>query len=395
MMKKLFVLSITVLFVFLINKKTNAQAELKKYSLYGYVSNVQSVMFQDIDGYWMNDNMLHNRLNFMWYPTDHISGTVQLRNRFMYGDQIKLDTSAVGYADGIDADNGLFDMSLNVFEEKSFLFNTNIDRLWFSYEKGNFNAKIGRQRINWGQCFVWNPNDIFNTYSFFDFDYPEKPGSDAIRLQYYTGFASSVELAVKADKDKNVTAAFLGRFNKWDYDFQFLGGVLNSEDMVIGAGWAGNIKGAGFRGEMTYLRPTDNFADTTGTFIASVSSEYMFSNSLMIQFEYLYHGLDTDITDFYSFYEGTLSVKKLSFTEHNIFGQVSYPITPLLNGTFSAMYYPEIDGYYLGPSFDYSLSDNLSATFFVQLFSGEFPDATGEVARQDFRLGFLRIKWNF
>ena len=39
-----------------------------------------------------------------------------------------------------------------------------------------FIATAGRQRINWGQTFVWNVNDVFNAYSYFDFDYKERPG---------------------------------------------------------------------------------------------------------------------------------------------------------------------------------------------------------------------------
>ena len=35
---------------------------------------------------------------------------------------------------------------------------------------------------------VWNPNDLFNAFSFVDFDYEERPGSDALRIQKYTGY---------------------------------------------------------------------------------------------------------------------------------------------------------------------------------------------------------------
>lgn len=32
---------------------------------------------------------------------------------------------------------------------------------------------------------AWNPNDWFNTYNYFDFDYEERPGTDAIRVRVY------------------------------------------------------------------------------------------------------------------------------------------------------------------------------------------------------------------
>ncbi len=88
-----------------------------------------------------------------------------------------------------------------------------------------FQVTLGRQRINWGQTFVWNPNDIFNAYSYFDFDYIERPGSDAVRLQYFPSSSSVAEFAVKVDDENDITAAGLYRFNKWGYDIQFLAGL--------------------------------------------------------------------------------------------------------------------------------------------------------------------------
>jgi hypothetical protein len=95
------------------------------------------------------------------------------------------------------------------------------------------------------------------------------------------------------------------------------------------------------------------------------------------------------------FYQRPLSVKDLSFTEFNFFGQVSYPFTPLLSGSLATLLFPKIRGYYIGPAFTYSLADNLEFSIFVQLFSGRFPDTTGDPERQTFTLGFMRFKYNF
>ena len=107
----------------------------------------------------------------------------------------------------IDTDNGYINLSDNILTGKSYIFNSRIDRAYIDYTKDKFQLRIGRQRINWGQCFTWNPNDLFNAYSFFDFDYVEKPGSDAIRIQYYSTGTSTFEFAVKADNNHKVTSA--------------------------------------------------------------------------------------------------------------------------------------------------------------------------------------------
>ena len=128
----------------------------------------------------------------------------------------------------------------------------------------------------------------FNSYSYFDVDYPERPGSDAIRLQYYTGMASNVEVAIKIDAYDKVTAAGYYRFNTLGYDVQLIGGVLSEEDLVLGTGWSGNIINTSFRGELSYFKDLETFADTTGNIMLSVGSDYTFASSLWIQGEVLY-----------------------------------------------------------------------------------------------------------
>lgn len=364
----------------------------KKWTLNGYITSMNSVMAIDsLKDYWISDYLLHNRLNFNWYINNHFTFNLEMRNRFMYGDQLKSDLSGL-YKNGFENDNGIIDLSFNLAEGKSYLLNTMVDRLMMQYTTGKFEAKIGRQRINWGQTFVWNPNDIFNTYSFFDFDYPERPGSDAIRLQYYTGLTSSAEFAIKSDSTGNITAAGLVKFNRFKYDIQLIAGVLNSEDGVFGLGWSGNISNVAFRGELSYFHPYKNFTDTSGLFFISLGFDYSFANSFYLQFEGLYRQMpkNININNFLEFYSGPLSVKNLSFTEFNFFAQASYPITPLLNGTFAVMYFPLLKGYYAGPSLGYSLSDNLEFSFYYQLFSGKFNES-----RQNFNLAFLRFKYNF
>ncbi len=373
---------------------SNAQVS-EKLSLNGYVTNMQSAIIMDkMSNDWIMDNLLHNRLNFHFYPVSGVSGTIQMRNRLMFGETNEMNPN---YGEQLDADNGWVDLTTTLFEEKSFLFNTTLDRLWLAFEHNNLNVKIGRQRINWGQTMVWNPNDIFNAYSFFDVDYPEKPGSDAIRIQYYTGFASAVEAAVKVNNDGKITAAGLVKFNKWNYDMQALVSILNEEDYGFGFGWSGYLGGASFRGETSYFRPIKHFGDTTGLFMASLGADYTFENSLMLQSEFLYCQLpdNQNITNFVDYYNRTLSVKDLSFTEYNIFVQASYPATPLLNVTLSAMYYPKIHGFFIGPNISYSLSDNTEASIIAQGFNGEFPDETGVERKQTIVLGFIRLKANF
>ena len=353
----------------------------------GYLSNMQSAMIPYWDGSWITDNTIHNRLNLKWYISQSFRANIEIRNRFIYGESIK---TIPYYSKLINNEQGWLDLSANLVRGKSYLFHSTIDRLWIDFSKGNLQVRAGRQRINWGQNMMWNPNDIFNAYSFFDFDYIEKPGSDALRIQYYTGVSSLAEAAIKVDHNDDVTAAGLFRFNKWKYDFQLLGGMLNSEDYVAGIGWSGDIKGAGFRGEVTYFHPRKQFSDTSGFVIFGVSADYTFKNSIYLLGEFLYNGYDLSVLSFSQFYFMPLSVKTLSFTDYSFAMQIAYPFTPLFNGNLAFIYFPSMDAVFCGPTLDLSLKDNLFLSLIAQYFYGKFSDT-----KEDLGFGFVRLKWNF
>jgi hypothetical protein len=356
-------------------------------TLNGYVSTMQSVMFDSLSGPFINDNLIHNRLNVSGYINDNLTFAAEFRNRLFTGDMVRSDTS---YSETTADDMGWADLSWNVLDEQSFFLNTTIDRLWFDFNKGKFQARIGRQRINWGQTLVWNPNDIFNAYSFFDFDYIERPGSDAVRLQYYPGSSSAVEVAVKADNKGEITAASLYRLNKAGYDIQLLAGYTGEEDLVAGLGWSGAFGSVSFRGEASWFQPADNFSDTTGLGLLTIGFDKAFSNNAMAQFQVMYCNKPPDPGDFLSLYSGNMSAKDLAFSEFSAFGQFTYPITPLLNVNISGMWFPDLDGYYAGPSMDYSLGENMDFSLYWQHFNSRIGDG-----RTNINIGFLRLKFSF
>lgn len=380
---------IIIVFLLLISiRYINAQEREEKLFFSGYVSTLQNAQFQKLNGFWVTDNLIHNRLNFKYLFNENLSSAVELRNRVLFGESITLNPLA---AEMYSSDNGFVDLTRNVAKGKSYLVNSNIDRAWISYEKEKLKVTIGRQRINWGQTFAWNPNDIFNAYSFFDFDYVERPGSDAIRVQYYNSEVSSTEAAFKLNAKNKITAAALHRFNRFEYDFQFLGGILEESDYVIGFAWSGAIKSMSFRGEASYFQPVKETFDTSGITMYSVSADYTFSNSLTLMAEYLYSNNKVpDNVTFLEFYNAPLTVKNLSFVKHSIVVQASYPLTPLINTNLALMYLPGVDGYYIGPGISYNLAENVDASIFYQGFSAEIAQTT-----QRFHLLFLRLKWSF
>ena len=382
-MKRLY----TILVLALTSISLFPQEGSKKITLNGYVSTLMSSMFESLSDPFINDNLIHNRLNFQGYLSDNLTFAAEFRNRLFVGDMVRIRPM---YADIISSDQGVADLSWNLLSEHSFILNTAIDRLWFDLNLGKFEARIGRQRINWGQSLVWNPNDVFNAYSYFDFDYAERPGSDAIRIQYYPDASSTVEIALKGNNENEITAAALYRFNKWSYDIQFLGGIVDNDELVAGTGWSGAFGSVSFRGEASWFQPLDNFTDTTGTGLFTAGIDKILANNSMFQVQAMYCNSPVRFDEFDLLFTEDMTVKDLAFSRFSAFAYYSYPVTPLFTAGISAMWFPDLEGYFTGLSADYSVAGNIDFTFLWQHFNGLFGSS-----RTRINIGFLRIKFSF
>jgi hypothetical protein len=356
----------------------------------GYLSDMPSVMFEKIDGPWTVDNLVHNRVNFKALYGTRLTAAVEVRNRFLYGETVK---NIPGYDRMIGQDNGWADMSWNLATGKSFILNTTIDRAYIDLSLGKFQVTAGRQRINWGMNYVWNPNDIFNAYSFFDFDYVERPGSDAIRLQYYFTPSAHLELAGKMNSSNQASYAGLIRFSLAGYDLQLLGGLMDQKEYVAGGGFSGYIGPVSLNGEISWLHPRKMISQPAPAVIAGGGMSYLTPFQLNIQLEYLYNQAagQSGLTSFTDFYYRNLTVRDLSFAPHTFFANLAYPVSPLINAGISAMFFPKLNGFFAGPTLDISLRSNLDLSLIVQHFAVEMQPGVDQKAT----LGFLRLKWSF
>ena len=131
--------------------------------------------------------------------------------------------------------------------------------------------------------------------------------------------------------------------------------------------------------------------------MTSLGFDYTFSNSLMIQAEGLYSAFaeEMDVNSFLQFYSGNLDVKTLGFTPWSFFANISYPLTPLLNGSFATIWYPKWKGMYLGPSLDLSLQNNFDLSLILQYFTAEFEDPSGTSNRENNIFAFSKIQMEF
>lgn len=368
----------------------------KRTSLNGYLKFLQTVQFQKPDENWITDNIFHNRLNFKWYPAANFTFTAELRTRLFYGETVKLFPP---YKEFVDSNTGyVADLSAVIAEGNSYFIHSVLDRVNVDWSKDKWQVRLGRQRINWGQSFVWNPNDVFNAFSFFDFDYEERPGSDAALVRFYTGATSSIEFATAFAKNwDDYKIAALYRWNKGNYDYQVLTGKVGL-DYALGGGWSGQIGGAGFKGEVTWLEPLDDFLSGDGVVVASLSGDYTFENAVFVHSEVIYNSYASrsgmtgaDPGAGLSALLESRSPKTLTFTEWSWFNEGSYQISPLVKAGLYTIYNPEDVSLFLGPNAEVSISDNVYLLFMGQFFMGASDSVYGDLGY----FNYLRLKWSF
>ena len=360
------------------------------WTINGYLKDLQTTEFTDVNKQWTLENLVHNRVDVRWYHDSAWKFHLGIRNRFFYGDPI-----AIAIEDEIlkNRNDDYFNLSKTIVKGPSYLLHSNIDRASIDYTRGKWQVTVGRQRINWGLNLVWNPNDIFNAYSYFDFDYEERPGTDAVRVQYYLNSTSSAEIAFKPGRSANeMISAGLYRFTKGSYDIQALAGIVKT-DYVLGGGWSGVLGQAGFNGEISAFVPRKNFSVHNTVMSASAGINYTFPNSLYLHGAYLLNSSGLLKGDSLSpdFFLNNVSAKSLSPARHSLFAETAYQFNPLIRGDLSAIYTPADGSFFVGPFFTFSLTNTIEMLAGGQLFFGGNQSLYGDYGRAL----FLRFKWSF
>ena len=353
-------------------------AQLSDWEYGGYVKNLASYIDGTYEGLPSDigkfQDVFQGRLNVDWYPIDELSFSAQSRHLFTYQKNLYLTQ---GFINQLSRSSYYFDLKWEAIEENDYTLFSEFDRLNLLWTAGDLEVTLGRQRIAWGTCLVWNPTDLFNAANILDFDYPERPGTDAVKMQYYIDETSAIEFAFSPGKTAE-DVIYAGRYktNFWNYDFSLLAGwQLNT--LRIGGSWAGDILDGGFRGELVYskpdlavrlpidpalapyLLPSDlpklNLDKSYWT--AALSYDYTFENSLYLHTEWLYNELGVTDNSGSRRIE-TLYTGELSPSRHSLFFEVAYDITPLLRGDIFFIVNPTDNSWIAAPSLTYSVATN-------------------------------------
>ena len=358
--------------------------------LNGYIKNLQTFSFIDNGDSIYLTNLVHNRINISYHGGRHFALNIGIRNLLYTGDQVKYTP---GFGTFMDMDVGYFDLSFVWVKKSSLVFVTKFDRLNASWNFKKGFIRAGRQRINWGINPTWNPNDIFNTYNFIDFDYEERPGVDAVRFSYDLKEQSSIEVAVAPSKnDSTWISAVKYNFNKWNYDFQFIAGTYHNE-VLGGIGFAGNIKDAGWKGELTYFHPLKKFLDTGVSISVSSGIDYGFKNGWYLNGAFLFNSAaPNQLYSLRQLQAFQLSPKMIMPAKWSFLLQAVKTFSPVFSGKIYVTYSPRLNLLILLPWLSYSISNSWDIDLNVQSF---FIKESQSNIHSLGNLINVRVKWSY
>lgn len=344
------------------------------FELGGYAKYLYSVTEASSGADRLEDHLLHIRLNSAWYPTESFKAVFEIRLRGFYGDSVRKnplfkDQTTNTYDDP--------ELDAVLWDEKEGFGYGQVDRLYLDYSIASLQLTLGRQRIAWGTSLVWNVIDVFNTMSILDFDYEERAGVDAFRVQYYTGPSSKVELAVKPSEDEyKKTWAGLGSIHLGTYDL-FLIAAEKNQRQLMGGAWTGYVGDAGFRGEFKRSeapnqgKPSANpVAPGYGESLYESDEEvdclvlavdYTFANSFYTHTELLYNSNGK------TKYAGAFALQAaeadmLSPARLSFFQEFAYDLTPLLRVSVFGIKNADDGSWLASPTLTWSAITNLDLT---------------------------------
>lgn len=341
----------------------------------------------------VNDHVLHSRINSKIFLAEEITAAAEMRTRIIAGGSVE---HTANYLSTMASDHDFGNADIVWWNAHSSVAHSEFDRFYFDATYEKFQFTIGRQRVAWGTALAWNPTDLFNPLSILDFDYEEHPGVDAIRGQYFLSEVSKIEIAVKPGKTKS-RSIIAGKIllNHWDYDFHLLGGV-HGTNPFFGVEWAGDIEGAGFRGEIA----SKSIGDETKTVFPTISAfwstaivlsaDYTFTDNTYIHTEALFN--DQGVTDNAArFVPASQTLGLLSPARWSLFQEVSFDVHPLVRISGFVIYNPADQSSVSVPSVSWSVLENIDVSFFGLIFYGVTGTEYGGFGKSI----FIRSKYSF
>ncbi len=342
----------------------------------------------------IHDHLVHLRLNTS-LEVGNIVFHTGWRVRTFYGDQPRL-YRLIGEDYGKEIDryaNDQTDLSSLWLNRKGWVIHSVLDRAYVEWRGKWDEIRLGRQRINWGRASLWNPNDLFNAYSFIDFDYEERPGTDALRWTHTFGNFTSLEVAARwADSLSGTTIAALYKGYYKGINYQALAGYYR-DDLAIGGGWEADLGMWGWKGESTVFIPLSTTDQRSTVVSLSTDLTRTWESGLLLGGGYLLNtSASSSSASLFADLNERVDARSLYPYRHSILGQIGYPVTPLFNTSLAVVYSPGKENtLFISPVLSYSLASDWDLDLTGQIVAQD----NGEKYTSPLQAFFLRLRWSY
>ncbi len=285
------------------------------------------------------------------------------------------------------ADLAFWDMDKVAIDRDGFYWRHSLYRAIVKYYSPKFQTVVGKQAIDWSRMRFYHPFDLFNPISPLDIEQKEKMGVDAANVTYSPTPFSYIDLIYAPGwtrKDHTFGARVGTKIH--DYDIFFIG-AQQRKDNVIGAGFDGYVKDAGFRGEYMFT-----FENNGHTYLrGSVGVDYSFNPRLYWLAEYFYNG-DAKIDERQRFL-GSLEISRraMSLTKHIAGTGVEYRLSGVAKLNNYVFYDFEGESAFYNPEFQWNIRPNFDLSCGAQVFGGDNESEYGNFHH----LFYAELKYSF
>jgi len=245
-------------------------------------------------------------------------------------------------------------------------------RAYLTYHNEKVRVTTGKQLVDWGRMRFYSPLDIFNQPLPSDIEAEERIGFDGFHVELFGEGFSGLSFVFGPGEDEERTSFGVRGYKKiGTYDL-FLIAADHRDDLVFGAGWDGYIKGAGFRGEVSYTKDGGDEG-----LRAAVGCDYNFGTKTYVAAEYFYNGLANGNRAAFS---GSLTEQRRRLTlKKNLIGvTATHELTPLVKLKGTAICDIDGESAFFNPEVRYNVRANLDLAAGAQLFveerTSEFAD---------------------
>jgi hypothetical protein len=264
-----------------------------------------------------------------------------------------------------------WDLHRIVTDQDHFYWDTSLYRAYASFRSATTTLTVGRQRIGWGTARFWSPADVFNPLNPLQIEASQRQGVDggyfewavSSNLTWSTALlpqnhwqASTVATRLATSISGYDLAAFVGEF---------------ADDWSAGAEMAGQLGGAGLRGELTY-RWRDESIRMNNPLRVTFGADYAFPNTLYIVGEYFYNQGQPALTpDFDPASLFIFTSEIFTRQRHFLSTGATYEITPLFKIEGYSIWDMAGGSLFLMPQVRYNLAANIDLAAGAQFFTGD------------------------